>query len=438
MSNIGFLTGASDQPLTVPALTSAQVAAGATGLAIVTPGGIVGSDGNLAAGAITPAQAAAVLALVSGAWIRPLIGRVPLKCSILTNSFATANLSWWGELCGASDGMLLPDYCGGVAGNTSAQMLARVASIPSTTSVCLFGEGPNDAAGSVSVQTHISNLRQIALAMPAGVLPVLVLSSPADSYAATVGAYRIAEYWLARVLGLMVLDPWGQFFDPANGNWVSGASGDGIHPLIGSTARTGARTALQQLMAQSQVRALAPLGNTWGGQISNALLQASTGGLGTGWSTASGGGTITPTVAAASGDGFLGNWQVLTATSAVAYAALIYNFSLPAGYADTNTYLVHLQCRVTGGSANAQASLFVRWSNGVGSNLRDDSFFYNQPVSADLTARTWLQTLTPPTGAAAGKLWMQLSASDANPVSGVISIAEPLIANVTVLSGGLA
>ena len=67
MSNIGFLTGASDQPLTVPALTSAQVAAGATGLAIVTPGGIVGSDGNLAAGAITPAQAAAVQALVSGA-----------------------------------------------------------------------------------------------------------------------------------------------------------------------------------------------------------------------------------------------------------------------------------------------------------------------------------------------------------------------------------
>lgn len=116
---------------------------------------------------------------------------------------------------------------GGVAGNTSAMMLARVATVPDAAQIVLFGEGPNDNEAAVPVSTHYSNLYAIGQALLArGMSPVLILSSPRNTKATNIGGYVAAELTLARDLGIPVMDCWPVTL--SSGDWLD-ATGDPIH-----------------------------------------------------------------------------------------------------------------------------------------------------------------------------------------------------------------
>ena len=65
-SPIGFLVDSLGQPTKNTVLTPQQVAAGATGVVAVTPGGMVDGAGNTPVGGLSAAQASALQTLVAG------------------------------------------------------------------------------------------------------------------------------------------------------------------------------------------------------------------------------------------------------------------------------------------------------------------------------------------------------------------------------------
>ena len=94
------------------------------------------------------------------------LGRMGRRVSILSNSYATPfGGGFFYDFVGASNGALIADTIAGVGGNKTADMLARVDSIPSTTEVCLIHEAPNDSAASVTPPAQIwargSSIRKI-------------------------------------------------------------------------------------------------------------------------------------------------------------------------------------------------------------------------------------------------------------------------------------
>ena len=229
---------------TTLSITAAQISdAGAGGLEVLKKGSVP-----------------EIAALVSG--VRSKIyalGRFPLKVSILGNSFCTPNTAgWFYEFCSASRGMLLADAVLGVAGNTSAQMLARVGTVPMTTDACVVFEGLNDASGSVTPQQHTSNIRQISDALLlSGVLPIIALASPKNSSGIAMGNYRAALAYFAKTYGLPIIDPFGGYFAPSQG-WASGTSLDGTHPTE-IVYRDAGRTAWDQVRGYAMMSPLRTL-----------------------------------------------------------------------------------------------------------------------------------------------------------------------------------
>lgn len=124
-------------------------------------------------------------------------------------------------------------YNGGVGGNTTEQMIARLESIPAGTKTVLVMEATNDAASGVTASNHAENMKTIfEYIISNGMRPVLVIAPPHDTSARSiiVDQMNMFDYLVAQSLGVACFDIWSQFTNPSNGAWVSGASDDGTHP----------------------------------------------------------------------------------------------------------------------------------------------------------------------------------------------------------------
>jgi lysophospholipase L1-like esterase len=124
----------------------------------------------------------------------------------------------------------------GIAGNTTAQMLARLSSdvlAYSPTDVTLLG-GTNDVAQSLPLATSLANLAAIIDAIRATGATVWLLTIPPQTgKVAQVETYNAALPALAATHGARLIDIWPLLVGPA-GDWATGYSPDGIHP--GGTA----------------------------------------------------------------------------------------------------------------------------------------------------------------------------------------------------------
>lgn len=358
--------------------------------------------------------------------------RKPIKVSILGNSFAAQIANWFDEMCAASGGLLQFDYNGGVSGNTTAQMLARVADIPSTSRACFVLEGTNDAGGSVTAPTHAANLLAICQALQTrGIMPILCMSPPKDGSGSFIAQYRVAEYQIARKYGFLLYDPFGGYFDSTSttGNWTAGASvGDGVHPSQ-TTYRDAGRAISDQLRGFVSRGMVQPKNNGWAGMVTNNLNLTSTSGLGAQWSKT---GTPTTTIVSAAGDGVLGNWQVSTVTAASGTHGVVTGLTLPSGAVDTDEYLVHVAVKGTATSGSPGFSLFVRWRDASTAGIRDDFFAFNSVIGT-FPAKYWERVLTPPTGTASAQLFARTEGASAYTAD--ISVGEVVVVNLTRAAG---
>jgi len=134
----------------------------------------------------------------------------------------------------------------GVSGAASSALAAQAASVPVGTA-CLVHEGTNDAAASVSVSTHITNLKAaVAVLLSRGVTPIVVASPPRDTTTTLIDSYSVAERVWCIDDGLYFVDPWGKVTD-TDGTWTSGASSDGDHPTNAAYYTAGKMIADQLL-----------------------------------------------------------------------------------------------------------------------------------------------------------------------------------------------
>lgn len=126
-----------------------------------------------------------------------------------------------------------PIHCAvnlGVAGNTTADMIARLSSVVDVDYV-LIQEGPNDVHAGVTAQQHRDNLQTILDDLIGKeITPALNASSPRTNYGSEICDYVAMEMALASQYDIDLFDPWAAHVDETTGGWVAADTSDGIHP----------------------------------------------------------------------------------------------------------------------------------------------------------------------------------------------------------------
>ena len=357
--------------------------------------------------------------------------KTPLSASVLGNSFSNQNPNWFVQACGFSGGLLRMNTIGGVFGNTTAAMLARVASIPASSDVCFVLEGTNDVSNTVTTKVHISNIKAICSALiNQGTLPIVILAPPFNSNGANMAKMRLAEYRLACVMGIPCYDIFGTYFDATTGDWTGSATVDGTHPTD-TAYRDAGKSLIAQMSAQQTQSLVAPKSSVWGDLLTNNLFMASSSGSATGWSKWANGAL---TVTDATADGFLGQYQNIAAAGLTTgqMAGIYKAVTLPAGSSPTDVYIFQFGIKHVQVS-NAQVFAYLSWKDSVNATLREDYVIYANASTAGIAARTVQMELNPPAGAVSATIFFHQTASAT--YSGTLSIAQPLFVNLTDLAG---
>jgi len=243
-----------------------------------------------------------------------------LRAATLGNSIIAGvnGISFTDQALYAGGGNLQWLANGGVAGNTTAMMLARIdQSVPWNTEVCLVMEGSNDAINGVSVDDHRANMEAIIQRLLfRGIVPVILASAPVNAQPAAVTTMVAAETLLALKYGVSIYDPWRNVLDIANGQWIGANTTDGVHPTF-AAAVTAKGDLNGFINGTNKAAPFGPRANAVGvGGYTlsggNNLMGTNVANVPTGWSQA---GTATPSIAAAPA-GFIGNFARLTGATA--------------------------------------------------------------------------------------------------------------------------
>lgn len=148
---------------------------------------------------------------------------------------ANGQTSYFNQLCLRSEGWFLRAYNAGIGGNTTTQMLARIATdIPANSGVknVFIQGGTNDVAQGIPENTTLQNLAAMCAYVESfGARPILNCIPPKNSETDAVVSLRSKIPALAKQIGVMCFDPWAPFCK-ADGTWIDGASSDGVHPTM--------------------------------------------------------------------------------------------------------------------------------------------------------------------------------------------------------------
>lgn len=350
---------------------------------------------------LTPAQAAAARAGLDEFAFRPRTlkefiasfpGYTGLKTAIFGNSIVAGvgGGNMLQQVVYQGTGMVLSTKAG-VAGNTSAQMLARVnTDIPDSTKVCFLLEGTNDGAASVTTQQHAENYRSIIEnLLGRGILPVIIASPPHSTYPAAMEAYRVAEFLLAREFGISIYDPWMAYVDTTTGAWLAGSNIDVSHPNLAT--QEGAAAKILAFIAGSETPpAMGPRSNTSGtaavcisGGNNYLLTDTNADGIADGWTKA---GTATASIVDAT-VGFRGKFQKITnaGASGTPYMRKI----ITTGWSVGDRLLLVCVIEADASPTNGNVYLDVKHS-GVNTNVINATVY-------DMAARRFFYEFTPTT-----------------------------------------
>lgn len=171
----------------------------------------------------------------------------------------------------------------GIAGNTSAQLLARLQTdvIAFSPNVCMVMIGTNDYVASPTNANYanlMNNVEQIIIKLlDASILPVLVTPPPSNTN--TVMAKRVQWYYyaLAAFYGIPLFDLYKIWTDPKTGQYLSGFSSDGTHPLPAAMAVSNPLLAsvLANINNPTQYFYTGVVSETSGGEFSNMIRNGS-------------------------------------------------------------------------------------------------------------------------------------------------------------------
>lgn len=309
----------------------------------------------------------------------------------------------------------------GVAGNTSAMLLARVATdVPDNVTDCYVMEGTNDASNDIAVSVSRSNWRGIIEnLLDRGIRPNVVLPPPMNTAGKQllIDQLRFTEWLLAEDYGIPVLDPW-KAFRATDGTYASGAASDELHPTAATHQLAGVELARQQ---KSDLRASpSPTMNTGGyGYLTNALLMTASAGLASGWSK-SGNGTFTVGTDAA----VLGQYQQMVAAG---NATVFAYRDITTGFAVGDEICITALAQASGLTTGV-ARVYVRFTGAVGET--DLSCIWS---TSDFT---WTQNHARcliPAGTTKLTVYCEIAAfgSGATVASGTLQFGETQVYNVT-------
>ena len=277
-----------------------------------------------------------------------------------------------------SDGNLVFFYNGGVGGNTTEQMIARLDSIPAGTKTVLVMEATNDAASGVTASQHALNMKAIfEYIISKGMRPILIIAPPHDTPARSilVDQMNMFDYLMAQSLGVACFDIWSQFTNPTSGSWVSGASSDGTHPNPATEQSAG--YSLQNKYANKKYYIPLPRNNANSGINPNScfLTDANSDGVPDNWATngSQTSKTLTQTTLA------LGNtWTTTWANTAVFMNSSRFNVVSGKRY----LFVMRFSSSFTSGST--PLSVYLEYNTPVGSPAVDRVYFLREAsVSVD-------------------------------------------------------
>jgi lysophospholipase L1-like esterase len=221
---------------------------------------------------------------------------------------------------------LQPIYNGGVGGETTTQILARVGTIAALNPKpgwCLVQGGSNDATAGITAATTIANVKATYDALLAAGIGVIATTVPPHSAAASLtGAgpinRAIKEYAQTKA-GIILVDWYPYLADPSAGTFLVG-SDDTIHPNAGGASTMGRALADVLSVAFPPADQLIAANTDSQNLIANGMfvgtagaLGTSTGQLATSWTSRFGANAALSKVARS--DGPLAPWQQVALTS---------------------------------------------------------------------------------------------------------------------------
>lgn len=242
--------------------------------------------------------------------------------------------SWFSRACVASGQKMRFLRNAGVAGNTTAQCLARFDADVTAhdPAVAVIGGGvTNDQGNGVSTATTRANIvAMVAAARVAGIRPVLRNCPPVDT--AGTGAFNTTALrraavdahnaWLALYAaseGIPLIDIHRPLVDPATGGYKSGYTSDSVHPTAAATAIVASDVA-SHLPAMFIGEPYLPRSIADGANIlTNGVFtgDSNADGVANNW-TGVGGGLSAKSLIAGTGD-VVGNWQQGTCSGSLGY-----------------------------------------------------------------------------------------------------------------------
>jgi len=207
-----------------------------------------------------------------------------------------------------SGGRIRYAYMGGVGGQNSTQILARVNDFVATgarTILVLMGANDGGGAGFPGFRANLD--ATVNGIIVRGGTPVLVTSPPRGTAGSpptaqvrlSINAYNHYVRALAQALGVPLVEWWSIYADTTTEAFAAGMTGDGVHPSNNAATTVAAQAIVDALspllpparppliMSQTDASNLMP----------NGLLLNSSGGVATGYGVMSGGGT-TPSIVA--------------------------------------------------------------------------------------------------------------------------------------------
>lgn len=293
---------------------------------LTTPATARTNLGLASAATMTPAQIAADSALTSAyapitAKSLDRFGRIGVFAgdSITTGTGATgASTSAYVAMVPKITGNALVSaqtVNSGVAGNTSAQLLARMPTVLSASPEFVHVQiGTNDAGSAVSLATFQANIIAIKALCDAAGVPMTMGTVPPRSAATgstVAAAIRSYNLWLrlwAPRAGVQLADVFTALVDPTTGYLAASLDSDGIHP------NDAGHLAMATAIATTLTRVLPvqpwPVSTAGAGYMIDPLATAITSD-----SWAPGAGVVRTLVAASNGDIPYGGWKRFTCTN---------------------------------------------------------------------------------------------------------------------------
>ena len=312
------------------------------------------------------------------------------------------NSSWFNYCSILSMQQFCYGYNAGIAGNTTAQMLARFDTdvAPYAPKIVVVGgcENDSDPANSISVSTFASNMTAIAAKVRSiGAALVVRTGCPSGSSKSTPDARQIAtdqmNAWLrqnASALGaIAVLDFYAVLVDPATGVYRTAYdSGDGIHPNDAGAYALGQYAADVLTPLLPFWTPLLPQDNFAAGNLfTNSLLGALASNAPDGWYLANGvaGGT------ASLEPSDFGNWYTTRwATASTANWSCSQGLSVSGRDGHTILLTTRVKSNLTTGQLgswelSADTSLYVRMTYNMAGKIPDGVLAVKAVVPASTT-----------------------------------------------------